>query len=194
MSIVQWITFLVFIQIIHFLGTWKLYVLSGRKFWEALIPVYNGIILLKIIKRPTWWIFLLFVPVINLILFPVIWVETIKSFGKRSNLSLFLCIFTLGFYIYILNYSKATKYLNLGKRETSSSVGEWINSILFAIVAATIVHNYLIQPFIIPTGSLEKTLLIGDFLFVSKFHYGPRIPMTVISLPMMHDTSSSFKS
>ena len=57
--------------------------LAGRKSWEALLPVYNGIILLKIIKRPTWWIFLLFVPVINLIMFPVFWVETIRSFGKN---------------------------------------------------------------------------------------------------------------
>jgi signal peptidase I len=50
------------------------------------------------------------------------------------------------------------------------------------------VHNYFIQPYIIPTGSLEKTLLIGDFLFVSKFHYGARTPMTAVSFPMVHDT------
>ena len=63
-----------------------------------------------------------------------------------------------------------------------------MGSILFAIVAATIVHNYVIQPYIIPTGSLEKSLLIGDFLFVSKFHYGARVPMTAVSFPMVHDT------
>ena len=132
-------------------------------------------------------------PVINLIMFPVVWVETIRSFGKKSNLSILLSIISLGFYIYILNYSKETKYSNLENRETTTSIGDWINSVLFAIVAATIVHNYIIQPFIIPTGSLEKTLLIGDFLFVSKFHYGARIPMTTISLPMMHDTLPVFK-
>ena len=179
MSIIQWFTFFLLIQIIHFLGTWKLYILAGRKFWEALLPVYNGIILLKIIKRPKWWIFLLFVPVINLIMFSIIWIETTRCFGKKSILSVFFSIISLGFYIYILNYSKETKYSYTEYKKTS--VGEWINSILFAIVAATIVHNYIIQPFIIPTGSLEKTLLIGDFLFVSKFHYGARIPMTTIS-------------
>ena len=97
MTIIQWLIFFILIQIIHFLGTWKLYTLAGRKSWEALLPVYNGIILLKIIKRPTWWIFLLFVPVINLIMFPVFWVETIRSFGKKSNLSIFLSIISLGF-------------------------------------------------------------------------------------------------
>ena len=194
MLMTQWFIFFILIQIIHFLGTWKLYVLAGRKYWEAILPIYNGIVLLKIIKRPTWWIILLFMPVINLIMFPVIWVETTRSFGKKSNLSILLSIISLGFYIYTLNYSKQTKYSNLENRETTTPVGDWINSVLFAIVAATIVHNYIIQPFIIPTGSLEKTLLIGDFLFVSKFHYGARIPMTTISLPMMHDTIPIFKT
>ena len=69
-----------------------------------------------------------------------------------------------------------------------SSFNEWIGSIIFAIVAATFVHNYFFQPYIIPTGSLEKSLLIGDFLFVSKFHYGARVPSTTISFPMVHDT------
>ena len=63
-----------------------------------------------------------------------------------------------------------------------------IGSIVFAIILATIVHTYFIQPFIIPTGSLEKTLLVGDFLFVSKYHYGARVPKTVAAFPMVHDT------
>ena len=194
MTLTQWFIFFILIQLIHFLGTWKLYILAGRKIWEAILPIYNGIVLLKIIGRPTWWVILLFMPVINLIMFPVIWVETIRSFGKKSNLSVFLSIISLGFYIYILNYSKKTKYSNLEIRGNTTPIGDWINSVLFAIVAATIVHNYIIQPFIIPTGSLEKTLLIGDFLFVSKFHYGARIPMTTISLPMVHDTLPIFKT
>ena len=69
-----------------------------------------------------------------------------------------------------------------------TSAGDWVSSILFAIVAATIVHTYFIQPFTIPSSSLEKSLLVGDFLFVSKFHYGARIPMTTVGAPMVHDT------
>merc|ERR1712062_765411 len=71
--------------------------------------------------------------------------------------------------------------------------GESVNSILFAIVAATLVHTYVMQPFTIPTSSLEKSLLVGDFLFVSKFHYGARIPNTVIAAPMVHDTLPGIK-
>jgi signal peptidase I len=63
-----------------------------------------------------------------------------------------------------------------------------VSSIVFAIVAASIVHAYFIQPFVIPTGSLERTLLVGDFLLVSKYHYGARVPMTPIAAPMVHDT------
>ena len=61
-------------------------------------------------------------------------------------------------------------------------------------MAATFVHNYFFQPYIIPTGSLEKSLLIGDFLFVSKFHYGARIPTTTLAFPMVHDTLPILKS
>ena len=50
------------------------------------------------------------------------------------------------------------------------------------------VHTYFMQPYTIPSSSLEKSLLIGDYLFVSKFHYGARIPMTTIAAPMIHDT------
>ncbi|WP_309607857.1 signal peptidase I, partial [Flavobacterium sp.] len=72
--------------------------------------------------------------------------------------------------------------------------GDTISSLLFAIVVATIVHGYLIQPFNIPTASLEKSLLVGDFLFVSKFHYGARTPRTAVALPMVHDSIPLLKT
>jgi signal peptidase I len=80
------VPFFICIQIIHFVATWKLYIKANHKAWEALIPIYNAIILMKIINRPKWWVILLFVPIINQIMFPVIWVETIRSFGKNSKL------------------------------------------------------------------------------------------------------------
>ncbi len=82
----QWILFILIIQLVHFLGTWKLYVKAGRKSWEAAVPIYNAIVLMKIINRPKWWVFLLFIPIINLLMFPVVWVETIRSFGTEQPL------------------------------------------------------------------------------------------------------------
>lgn len=188
MTLSQWLIFFLLVQVIHFLGTWKLYKKAGRKPWEAIIPVYNAVILMKIINRPWWWTILLFVPIINLIMFPVVWVETVRSFGKHSVADTWLSILTLGFYTFYVNYALDVQYIEERSLKPRTEVGEWVSSILFAIVAATIVHTYFIQPFTIPSASLEKTLLIGDFLFVSKFHYGARTPMTTVAAPMVHDT------
>jgi signal peptidase I len=143
---------------------------------------------MKIINRPKWWVILLFIPTINLILFGVIWVETLRSFGKNKASDTLVVLLTLGLSIFALNYSSNLKHIPDRSLRPRTSFGETVSSILFAVVAATIVHNYFIQPYIIPTGSLEKSLLIGDFLFVSKFHYGARTPMTAVSVPMVHDT------
>ncbi len=188
MNSTNWIIFILVIQVIHFLGTWKLYIKAGRKPWEAAIPVYNAIVLMQIIRRPKWWVILLFIPIINLLMFPVIWVETIRSFGKNSLLDTWLVILTLGFYIYYINYAEDVTYIEDRSLHPKSGLGEWVSSIVFAVVAATLVHTYFIQPYVIPTGSLERTLRIGDLLFVSKFHYGARAPMTTIAAPMVHDT------
>ncbi|NRD22782.1 signal peptidase I [Winogradskyella litoriviva] len=188
MSWTQWFIFLLIIQIIHGLGTWKLYVKAGRKAWEAFVPIYNAVILMKIISRPWWWIILMFLPIVNLIMIPAVWVETARAYGKDSKLDALLCIVTLGFYLFYLNYIADVSYIEDRKLSPKTTAGEWITSILFAIVAATIVHTYFFQPFVIPSSSLEKSLLVGDFLIVSKLHYGPRVPMTTVAAPMVHDT------
>ncbi|MFI1772487.1 signal peptidase I [Thalassobellus citreus] len=188
MTLMQWFIFILIIQVIHGLGTWKLYLKAGRQAWEAFIPVYNGIVLMKIINRPWWWFILLFLPIVNLIMFIVVWVETARSFGKNQPVDTFLAVISLGFYNYYLNYFTNVKHVKDRSINPKSGSGEWTSSILFAIVAATIVHTYFIQPFTIPSSSLEKSLLVGDFLFVSKFHYGARIPMTTVGAPMVHDT------
>lgn len=190
MSLTGWIIFFLIIQVVHFLGTWKLYQKAGRKPWEALIPIYNGIVLMQIINRPKWYVFLLFVPIVNLLMFPVVWVETIRSFGKNRTIDTWLVLLTLGLYIYYLNYVEIDKltYIEDRSLKPANGVADFISSIVFAVIVATVIHTYFIQPFVIPSSSLEKTLLVGDFLLVSKMHYGARTPMTAVALPMVHDT------
>jgi len=188
MTASEWIVFILAIQVVHFLGTFRLYQKAGRKSWEAIVPVYNAIVLMQIIRRPKWWVILLFVPIINLMMFPVIWVETLRSFGRNRSIDTILGILTFGLYIFIPNFDSKTTYDKDRDLNSKTWFGEWISAILYAIIAATLVHSYFIQPYIIPTGSLEKTLLIGDFLFVSKFHYGARTPTSAVSFPMVHDT------
>ena len=188
MTIFEWLIFFLVVQVIHGLGTWKLYVKSGYNSINAFIPVYNAVILMKIINRPTWWVILLFLPIINLLIFPVIWVETARSFGKNTTLDTIAAVASLGFFIYLINYSSKSEYISERDINPKTAFGEWLGSIIFAVILATFVHTYLIQPYIVPTGSLEKSILIGDFLFVSKFHYGARAPQTAVSFPMVHDT------
>ncbi|MEO8236156.1 MAG: signal peptidase I [Flavobacterium sp.] len=194
MTILQWFIFFLILQIVHYLGTWKLYEKAGRKSWEAAIPVYNAIVLMKIINRPTWWTALLFVPIVNLIMFIVVWVETLRSFGKNTTKDTILGVVTLGFYIYYINYFENVVYKRDRSLVATTKSGDTISSLLFAIVVATLVHGYVLQPFNIPTSSLEKSLLVGDFLFVSKFHYGARTPKTAIALPMVHDSIPFIKT
>lgn len=194
MTFTQWILLFGIVQVIHFLGTWKLYLRAGRQAWEAAVPIYNAVILMKIINRPVWWTILLFVPIVNLIMFPVIWTETARSFGFNTYKDTALVVLTLGLYLFFINYATEAPYIENREIQPKSTSGEWVSSILFAVVAATLVHTYFMQPFTIPTSSLEKTLLVGDYLFVSKFHYGARTPITTVAAPMLHDTIIGIKT
>ena len=74
------------------------------------------------------------------------------------------------------------------KPGVKSRIKEWGDSILFALVAASIIRTYVFEPFQIPTGSMEKTMLVGDFLFVNKLAYGSKVPVTPLSYPLVHNT------
>ncbi len=69
-----------------------------------------------------------------------------------------------------------------------NSAYEWVNSIIFAVVVATLIHTYVFQLYVIPTSSMEKSLLVGDYLYVSKVAYGPKMPNTPVSFPFVHHT------
>ncbi|MCX2451072.1 signal peptidase I [Pedobacter sp. PLR] len=73
-----------------------------------------------------------------------------------------------------------------GKKKTKSR--EWFDAVLFAVIAATIIRVFFIEAYTIPTASMERSLLVGDFLFVSKVNYGARIPMTPVAFPFAHHT------
>lgn len=90
---------------------------------------------------------------------------------------IFLGLITFGLY-FLLRPSTTKKSL----------VREWSEAIVFAVIAATIIRTFFLEAFTIPTSSMEKTLLIGDFLFVSKVSYGARIPMTPLAVPFVHHT------
>ncbi len=148
MNFTEWILFFLAIQVIHVAGTWKLYERAGRKAWEAAIPVYNAVVLAKIINRPRWWVILLFFPIVNQLMFPVFWIETARSFGFNKRKDTILVVLTLGLYLFYINYGTDAKYIKDRSLKPRSGLGEWVSAIAFAIIAATMV------PFQVPSRPL----------------------------------------
>ena len=92
--------------------------------------------------------------------------------------------------IYDMYISKKVHWAFWKKKdaEKQTKTVEWIDALIFAVIAATVIRLFFIEAFTIPTSSMEKSLLVGDYLFVSKLSYGPRMPNTPISLPFAHNT------
>ncbi len=118
------------------------------------------------------------------VLAPTNWASPVEA-AKRTNsdhVVLFLALPVIGHAVaYVLSFRSK----RIGKK---SAIKEWGDSIVFALVAASIIRTYVFEPFQIPTGSMEKTLLVGDFLFVNKLSYGAKVPVTPLSFPLVHNT------
>ncbi|RZK38769.1 MAG: signal peptidase I [Pedobacter sp.] len=91
-----------------------------------------------------------------------------------------------------MNYKFWQKKDNAKPKKKKSKGREWFDAIIFAVVAATIIRVFFIEAYTIPSGSMERSLLIGDFLFVSKVNYGARIPMTPVAFPFAHHSMPVF--
>lgn len=91
------------------------------------------------------------------------------------------------FDIYVSKKVKWAFWRKKSKDGKVSSLLEWVDALIFALVAATFIRMFFIEAYTIPTGSMEKTLLVGDYLFVSKVAYGPKVPETPVSFPLVHN-------
>ncbi|WP_185859974.1 signal peptidase I [Blattabacterium cuenoti] len=186
------VIFLCFEHIIHVLGTWRLLKKMGISYHQQMIPIYNIFFLLKIFHRPTWWIFLLFIPLTSIFLLIILWIDLLRVFGNTTKKDIFLFFVSIGGYIYYINYFKKLETVNiLYKKKKKENTG---SNILFAMILSFLTHTYIVQPFAIPTSSMEGSLLVGDFILVSKIHYGLRMPITPISIPFTHNTIGRCKS
>lgn len=171
-------------------GLNKLFIRSGQKAWIAFIPIYNYIIWLRLIKKPWWWVFLLLVPGVNFLMLAVISVQLAKAFGKKGNFDLTLAALIPYVYFIQLGFNNTTKYIGPDEHEkkVKSVAREWTEAIIFAVVAASVIRTFFIEAFTIPTSSLEKSLMVGDYLFVSKLSYGSKVPNTPLAFPFAHHT------
>ncbi len=190
---------------------------------KGLIPGVNFVEWCKLIgRKPIYALWLLF-PIVNIFIFCGMAVDLVRSFKKYNFADSALAViyapakFTMMAIDSTTNYDAPTlpkekewmdslkeakekndvlTYNKLLKESpyTKSAPREWTESIVFAVFAAAFIRMFLIEAYVIPTPSMEGSLLVGDFLFVSKAHYGIRTPMTIAMVPLLHNTIPGLKS
>ncbi len=173
-----------------FFGLSKLFKKAGVEGWKGWIPIYNFYVLAKLLDKPWWWCLIMIVPGVNIIMYGVYGFNTARAFNKPSNQDLLFASVLPYIFFVKLAYDDTAKFVGLAKYkiEPSKIIKNWVDPIIFAVIAASIIRGYFIEAFTIPTSSLEKSLMVGDFLFVNKFAYGPKIPQTPLSFPFAHST------
>lgn len=192
------LTYTIYVLILSVLmgiSTWKLFKKMGLNPLFAFVPFYNYYLIQKETHHPKWWAFLAYLPIVGPIMMTVFHVFLMEKFGKKLIQHKILTIFLPFIYMALVNYSKNPEveeeenelYLSEAEKDAKKK-DSFLGSITFAVVFATIIHVFITQPFGIPTGSMERTLLVGDFLFVNKLNYGFRMPMRPVAIPFLQGT------
>jgi signal peptidase I len=183
-----WIITILYIVGWH-IGLYGMFKKAGIEPWKALIPFYNTWIIVNKTNIRKIWFWLQFIPIAGQ--FITIWITIIfvMHFGRFNLLHHTATVVAPFIYLPYLGFSKDERYVGheVVKRYEKGQVREWIDAAVFAVVAATIIRTFVFEAYTIPTESMEKTLLVNDFLFVNKMSYGPRIPQTPISFPFVHN-------
>ena len=171
------------------IGMYGMFKKAGVAPWKAFIPFYNTWIICELCGIHKVWFWLQFIPFAGQ--FITIWMTIIfvMHFGKFGLIDHALTAILPFIYLPYVGFSDKVRYIGAEgiKHYKKGTVREWVDALVFATVAATIIRTFVFEAYVIPTGSMEKTLLINDFLFVNKMSYGPRIPETPLSFPFVHN-------
>lgn len=175
-----WWIFFFIVPLVNFIVTIALNVETGRLFGK-----YDAKNTVLSVLLPWFYIPFLAFKDENQVTEPTNWEnnEDVKKRSIHDQISLFFISLGIGNVLVALLSFTGSK----SKPGKKTIAFEWTNALGFAIVAATIIRTFAFEAFTIPTGSMEKTMRIGDYLFVNKWKYGPRSPMTPISLPFVHN-------
>ena len=193
MSLETQIIISVVLIVIGHIGLYKMFEKAGEAGWKAFVPVLNKLVWLDLIGRPRWRFVLLLVPIVNIFVFSAMIIEMVKSFDKHGFFDHVLAVVFAPLYFCYLGFIEKEKYVGKGfliEKENprpKKPSREWAEAIIFAVFAATFIRMFLIEAYTIPTPSMEGSLLVGDFLFVSKINYGSRAPVTPLQLPLIHN-------
>ena len=170
-------------------GLAKLFKKAGRESWKAYVPFYNTWVMQDIAGRPKHWVFWQFIPVVGWFITPGIFIEFAKVFCRFSFPDHAAAALLAPFYFPWLANNKDARFIGPEgvAKHKKPDWREWLDAAVFAVVAATLIRTFVFEAYTIPSSSMEKSLLINDFLFVSKASYGPRIPNTPLSIPFIHN-------
>jgi signal peptidase I len=192
---IPWILLLAYLAVL-FVCLPKIFAKAGVPAWKGYVPGYNFFIWNRILGKPWYWIILLLVPGINLLMLIIYNVNTSIAFNERTVKQHLIAVLTPWVTLPRLAFKEEHKWVGpipIGNRKRAFA-GQWGDAILFAVIVATAFRTFTFEAFTIPTPSMEKSLLVGDYLFVSKLSYGPRMPMTPITFPFTHHTLPLTKS
>jgi signal peptidase I len=182
------------------IGTYGLFKKLGIEPWKAFVPIMCSMEWQKVIQKPRWWTWMLFIPGVNLFYVASQLTEMSTAFRRYGFFEHFAAVMFAGFYFPWLGFAPNEKFVGVGGIKPGQppikrgAIREWADAIVFAVVAATIIRTFVAEAYTIPSESMEKTLMIGDFLFVSKFHYGARVPNTPLAIPFFHHTVPVIKT
>lgn len=184
-----WIIFLVATIGWH-IGMYGMFKKAGIEGWKAFVPFYNTWCIVQHCHIKKTWFWAQLIPIGGQ--FITIWITIIFTmhFAKFNLLHHAAATFFPFVYFPYLGFSKDVVWAGAEAFHDykKPSSREWIDAGVFAVVAATLIRTFVFEAYTIPTGSMEKTLLVSDFLFVNKMSYGPRLPQTPISFPFVHNT------
>ena len=183
---------LIVILIVAFLGwqigLWGIFKKAGIAPWKSVVPFYNIWLWTSEVIRKKWWWFVLFlIPYLGIFMFLYMVWETIHHFNKHGYLPLILGTLFFPFFMPYLGFSKKEQYIAELPEMPKSSARSWIDALIFAVAAAYIIRACWFELYTIPTSSMESSLMVGDFLSVSKLAYGVRAPQTPIAMPFVHN-------
>ena len=186
---IGWIIFIACAALWH-IGLYGMFKKAGIEGWKAFIPFYNTWCMVEKMELNKVWFFLQFIPIAGQFITIWITIKFVEHFGRFHFLHHAAAVLVPFIYFPYLGFSKDEKYAGklVVENYRKSGAREWVDAAFFAIVAATIIRTFIFEAYTIPTPSMEKTLLVNDFLFVSKFSYGPRLPNTPIAMPFVHHT------
>ena len=177
------------LPLIHMVTLPRLFSRAGLTAWHGAVPGLNYWVLLGMLKRPKHWLLPLLFPGPNLLMGAILHVEIGITFGKRSVKDQWFFGALPWLALPWLAFKDSAEFQ--GPRDWTnvkkSFMREWGEAILWATVVASLIRGYVFEAFTIPTASMEDSMLVGDYLVVSKMSYGPKVPETPLSLPFVHN-------